>query len=139
MARDVGRTEVGELAHLAGLIVHDTERLLRQHVDLLRSEVRQGLNEIPPAIVSIGAGAGLVAAGGVLGSLMLVHGLHRFSRIPLWGCYGLVGGLLATVGGGLVVSGTRRAAAIRLVPRETMTALHEDLEWLKDQVSLPTS
>jgi len=139
VAPDDGRTEVGELTHLAGLIVRDSERLIHQHVDLLRSELRQGLSELPPAIASIGAGAGLIATGGVLGSLMLVHGLHRFTRIPLWGCYGLVGGLLASIGGGLVASGTRRVGSIRLVPRETAKALREDIEWIKDQVSLPTS
>ena len=88
-------------------------------------------------MAAIGAGAGLVAAGGVLGTLMVVHGLHRSTRIPLWGCYGLVGGALASAGIGLVAAGTRRAAGIRLVPRETIAVLREDVSWLKDQFAGP--
>src|SRR4051812_34973660 len=96
VAGDDLKTEVRDLAGLVGLIADDAERLLVQHVDLLRSEFPRGLREVPPAIASIGAGVGLVAVGGILGSLMLVHGLHKSTRIPLWGCYGLVGGAMAT-------------------------------------------
>jgi hypothetical protein len=46
---------------------------------------------------------------------------------------------MAAVGGGLVVAGTRRAAALHVVPRETITALREDFQWLKEQVAPGTS
>jgi len=44
---------------------------------------------------------------------------------------------MAAAGCGLVAAGTRRAAGIRLVPRETIAALREDLAWLKDQIAGP--
>lgn len=122
---------------LIGLIARDTERLLAQHLELIRSEFQQGVHEIPPTLASIGAGAGLVATGGILGSLMLVHGLHRSTRIPLWGCYGVVGSLMATLGVGLLASGTQRASHIRLLPRETIAAFREDAQWIRDQVIRP--
>ena len=139
MARDPVKAELHDLASLVGAIAQDTERLVGQHAALLRSELREGLRGAPAAMAAIGAGAGLVAAGGILGSLMLVHGLHKSTRIPLWGCYGLVGSVLAAVGGGLVMAGTRRTAALRVVPRETIAAFGEDFQWLKDQVTLGTS
>jgi hypothetical protein len=135
MARDVVKSELHDLAGLVGLVARDAERLVGQHVDLLRSEIRQGVRGAPAALTAIGAGAGLVMAGGALGTLMLVHALHKSTRIPLWGCYGLVGGVLAAVGGGLIATGSRRAAAISIVPRETIATLGEDLEWLKDQIA----
>ncbi len=42
---------------------------------------------------------------------------------------------LAAAGCGLVAAGTRRAASISLVPRETIAALREDISWLKDQIA----
>ena len=123
------------MAGLVHAIAGDAERLVGQHAALVREEIRDGLGPAPAALAAIGAGAGLVAAGGVLGTLMVVHGLHRSTRIPLWGCYGLVGGALAAAGCGLVAAGTRRAAGIRLVPRETIAALREDISWLKDQIA----
>jgi hypothetical protein len=127
------------MTRLVGLIVHDSERLLGQHARLLRSELRHGLRRVPPAVASIGAGAGLAAVGGGLGLLMLVHALHRSTRLPLWGCYGLVGGTLAAVGAGLMASGVRQAAGISLVPRETLGAFREDVQWIKNQLTGPTS
>lgn len=137
MAQDLPSQKSDDVFELLGRIVHDTEQLFDQHRELARSEFRQGLREVPTAAVSIAAGAGLLATGGVMGSLMLVHGLHRSTRVPLWGCYGLVGGLLATLGAGLLRSGTRRAAQIDLVPRETLAVLREDVQWIKDQTSRP--
>jgi len=136
MTQDAATSEVGEVV---GLIVHDVENLLDQHARLLRSELRQGLRAAPPALASIGAGASLAAIGGGLGVLMLVHGLQRSTRLPLWSCYGLVGGACAALGAGLISSGTRKAAGLTLVPRETARALREDVAWLKNQLTLPTS
>jgi len=137
MASDAASGELKELATLVHAVAGDVERLVAQHAALAREELRDGLGRVPAAAAAIGAGAGLVAAGGVLGTLMLVHGLHRSTRIPLWGCYGLVGGAFAAAGCGFIASGTRRAAGIRLVPRETIAALREDISWLKDQIAGP--
>ena len=90
-------------------------------------------------IASVGAGVACAAVGGGLGMLMIVHALHRSTRLPLWGCYGLVGGALAAVGAGLMSSGTRKAAGIRLLPRETIGALREDVAWITNQIAEATS
>jgi hypothetical protein len=137
MARDPAAGELRELAGLVQTIAGDVERLVGQHAALAHAELRDGLGPAPAAVAALGTGAGLVAAGGVLGTLMLVHGLHRSTRIPLWGCYGLVGGVLAAAGCGLIAAGTRRAASIRLIPSETIAALREDVSWLKDQIAGP--
>jgi len=137
VTRDSAKGNESDVPGLIGLIAHDTERLIAQHLALARSELREGLSEVAPAVASIGAGAALMAAGGVLGSLMLVHGLHKATRLPLWSCYGLVGATLTSLGAGLLASGTHDVANINLTPRQTITALREDLEWIKDQATLP--
>lgn len=139
MSRGETETDRRDLPALLGSIARDTERLLGQHVDLVRAEFREGVGEVTPVLGSLAAGAGLVATGGVLGTLMLVHGLNRSTRLPLWGCYGLVGGVMTALGVGLLASGARRAATLRMVPRQTIAALREDVEWIKAQVTHPTS
>lgn len=113
-------------------IVQDAKRLVGLHGALLRSELHQAGGELSASLVLLGAGAGLAATGGVLGSLMLVHGLHRSVRLPLWGCYGLVGGVLGAVGVGLMGAGTRRLSQASLIPYETIAAIQEDVEWIKE-------
>ena len=125
----------GDLGDLLGAVLRDAEALAGQHVALLRAELRHELVEAGLAAASVGVGASLTAAAGVLGSLMLVHKLHDSTRVPLWGCYGLVGGALGAVGVGLLASGLGRAAAVDLVPRQTGAALREDFEWVKDQAA----
>ena len=85
MAHDVVKAELHELAGLVGSVVRDAERLVGQHVNLLRSEFHQAAREAPATLVAIGAGTALVAAGGVLGSLMVVHGLHKSNAHPALG------------------------------------------------------
>jgi len=138
MSADASRTNAGEMTKLVGLIARDSERLLDQHARLLRSELQQGLHAVPRVITSVGAGAACAAVGGGLGMLMLVHGLHRSTRLPLWSCYGLVGGALAALGAGLMTSGARKAADISLLPRETLGALREDAQWIKNQIAEAT-
>jgi len=122
-----------EVTTLLKEIVHDTERLIGQHFELLRSELKQELRQAKDAAVSMGAGAGLVATGGILGTLMAVHGLHKATGLPLWGCYGLVGGLLGAAGAGLMARGWQAAAGLELPPPQTMAALKENFTWLKEQ------
>jgi hypothetical protein len=86
-------------------------------------------------VALLGAGAGLVATGGAFSAVALVHALHRATRLPLWGCYALMGALLGAAGAGFLADGRARASGVRLPPPETTAALRENLEWLKEQVS----
>lgn len=112
-------------------IARSADRLVDMHAELLRAELQQSADAAIPALIAVGAGIGLAATGGLLASLTLVHGLQRATRLPLWACYGLVGGGLGAAGLGLMGSGARRLAAVRLVPRETIATLKDDLEWVR--------
>jgi Putative Actinobacterial Holin-X, holin superfamily III len=116
-------------------IARDAERLATLHTDLLRSELRQTAAAVSPALSSIGAGVGLAAAGGLLASLALVHGLHRSSRLPLWGCYGAVAAVLGMTGIGLIGSGRRRLSSVDLIPHETLATIREDIAWVKEKIT----
>ena len=83
-------------------------------------------------------GAGSIVAGGVLGTLMVLPGFYKSTAHSalgmLWLSWRRTRGYR-----GLFAAGTRRAAAISIVPRETNAALGEDREWLKDQIATSTS
>ncbi len=116
-------------------IVQDTEKLIGQQFELFRSELKHEIRQARTGAASLVAGAGLAATGGMLTTLMAVHGLHKASGLPLWSCYGLVGGLLAAAGGTLLARGWKEISGLQLPPPQTTAALRENLTWLKEQAS----
>jgi Putative Actinobacterial Holin-X, holin superfamily III len=84
--------------------------------------------------MSLGIGIGLAAIGGWLLILMLVHLVHAFTALPLWACYGIVGGLFAVGGIVLLVLGKNKLARIHLIPQKTVETIQEDVQWIEAQV-----
>jgi hypothetical protein len=118
---------------LAGLM-HDAMVLLRQEVALAKHELRAELWTIIFAVMSLGVGGGIAAIGGLLLILMLIHLLQALTALPLWACYGIVGGLFAVVGGVLLILGKQKLAHMHLVPQDTVATMKENAQWIKEQV-----
>jgi hypothetical protein len=126
-----------EFSTLVGEIVHDTGHLLGQQFELLRAELFEETRRAGGAVASMAAGGGLLAAGGLLSGMMLAHLLQRTTRMPLWLCYGAVGGGLGATGWGLLQQGRKSIAQVQLVPPpETAAALKENVAWAKEQIGL---
>jgi hypothetical protein len=119
---------------LTGLM-HDAMALLRQEWALAKYEVRAELFNIMRAVMFLGIGAGIAAIGGWLLILMVVHLLHALTVLPLWACYGIVGGALTAGGIGLFVLGKQTLAPLHLVPQDTVETMKENVQWLKEQVT----
>ena len=135
MGNEPERINEPDLSTLLRGVVRDAETLIGLQFDLLRSEVHQELRQARGAALSLGSGAAFLGVGGVLVAFMAVHALQRVTRLPLWACYGIVGGLLGAAGTVLVTSGLEQAAGVRVVPIETAEALKENLAWIKDQAT----
>ncbi len=126
MANTGTSTEQG-IGGLAQGALADVEKLIGQHIDLLRRDLKEELCRVKGAAFSLAGGAGVSAVGGLLGILALVHALHAATRLPLWACYGLVGGVLGGTGAALLRHGARQAADVHLVPPRTASVLREEL------------
>jgi hypothetical protein len=128
-------TSEPSVAALLGGIVNDVKDLLRQELVLTKLEVRDKLRKTKTAAVALGIGIGVVAIGGMLLMLMLVQVLAAYTKIPLWGCYGIVGGVLVVLGGSLLAAGKRQAAEIDVVPQRTLETMKENVQWLTGQTT----
>ena len=116
-----------------GLIV-DLRSLLRQEIQLAQHEMQYERNKL----ISIAIRSGIGLLFGILGSLcvllMLVHGLHAATPLPLWACYGIVGMLSIITAASVFFSVARLGGTLRLWPFRTFHSLKEDLQWIKEQV-----
>jgi uncharacterized membrane protein required for colicin V production len=128
------------IATLVSGIVGDGQRLIEQQLALFRREIESALRQARNAAISMALGAGVAALGGLLLVAMFVHLLHAYTDLPLWGCYGLVGGVLAATGALLLIIGGKGAADVHLLaPKQSTEAFKENVEWLKHQTtSAPT-
>jgi hypothetical protein len=122
------------LAQLFIGLMHDAQTLLRQELALAKHEIRVELRKTMRAVMSLGIGIGIAAIGGLLLILMFVHLLHALTALPLWVCYGVVGGLCTAGGIVLLVLGKHKLASIHLAPQETVGTMKENVLWIKTRV-----
>jgi O-antigen/teichoic acid export membrane protein len=113
--------------------MHNAQTLLRQELTLAKHEIRVELRKTIRAVMSLGIGIGIAATGGLLLILMLVHLLQALTALPLWACYGIVGGLFAVVGRVLLVLGKQKMARLHLVPQKTVETMQENVQWITEQ------
>lgn len=123
------------LAQLLTGIINDAKALVRHELALATYEIREDLRKTKTAMLSLGIGIGVAAFGGLLLILMLVHLLHALAGLPLWACYGIVGGLLAISGAVLLLIGKNTIARIDVVPPQTMETMKENVRWIKERAT----
>jgi hypothetical protein len=140
MPENVRTNEPPSMASLVGGIVNDAERLVRQEITLARRELQLELDKAKTAAVNLVGGMSVTAVGTLFLGFMLVYLLYWLtnegwnqSEFPLWACFGIVGALLAAVGGVMLYLGAQKVAEVSLVPPETAKTLEENVQWLQNQ------
>jgi hypothetical protein len=121
------------LATLVGGIVNDLQTLIRQELQLARREVQQEFEKAKFGIGLLAGGAGLLALAVLPLLFMLVYLIKEYTTIPLWGCFGIVGGGFALLGGLLLAAGVAKVRQIHLVPPQTAQTMKENVQWIKNQ------
>jgi hypothetical protein len=119
------------LGELFSELAQETSALVRQEVNLAKTEMSQKAS-------SAGKHVGVLAAGGALayaGLLAILAGIIALLNdvMPLWVAALLVGIMVAVVGYLLVKRGLDALKREDFTPRETIETLKEDQEWAKEQ------
>jgi len=119
------------LGDLFATLASQTSTLVRQEVDLAKTELTQKATRA-------GREAGMIAVGGVLalgGYLALVAALiivlSQF--IPLWVSALVVGLALAGVGYFIIQQGLQALRRLDPAPRQTIATIKDDIAWAKEQ------
>lgn len=120
---------------LLGGIANDAKELLLQEVALTKREVQYELRKVRTAAIALGSAIGILASGGILLMLALVHVLDAFTVVPLWGCYGIVASVLVVLGGVLLTAAKTKAEALDVVPQPTVVRMKESAQWLTKQTT----
>ncbi|MBM4071294.1 MAG: phage holin family protein [Planctomycetes bacterium] len=137
--RDAGSSESSErtasanetMTELVSGIVGDVQDLIKQQLALFKRELQEDIRKTKEGMLSLVIGGAVLAVGGMLLCLMLVHLLHwAWPALPLWNCFAIVGGVFALVGGLLACAGYRQLKSNNPLPDETVAALKENVQWI---------
>lgn len=117
------------LADLVGSLSENVSRLMRQEVDLARTEIRQ-------EAATAGKGAGMLAAAGAIGLVVLILLSLALARalsevMDLGWAYLVVAAVWAVVGGVLASSGRSTLKRANPTPQRTVATVREIPDSLK--------
>ena len=90
-------------------IIDDAKELVFAQYEYRKYQTLQRAAKAKTTAIWLALGTVLTGLGGLLIVLMVVHLLRAFTDIPLWGCYGIVGVILLTIGAIFLYGGKRRA------------------------------
>ena len=116
----------------------DTVALLRQEIDLAKTEVSEKIAHVGAMGRDVGIGTGLAVGGGLALLAALILGLtsllSKFMSpwVAMWLAPLIVGVALAGIGYAMIRSALDTHQS--LVPRKTAESLQENKEWLKSKI-----
>ena len=127
-----GQQDNRSLGELFSALAADTGTLVRQEVELAKTEMTQKATRVGKDIGFLLAG-GAVAYAGFLAILAAIAiGLGQLG-LPWWVATLLVGLVVAGIGGFLVMRGISALRQETPLPKQTIDTLKEDAEWAKAQ------
>lgn len=126
------RAEGRSLGELFSDLTQETATLVRQEVNLAKTELTQKVTVVGANAASLAIG-GVLAFAGLLGIMAAIIAGIVVAGLPLWASALLVGGVFALIGGALVLKGLQGIRNVDPVPHQTLDSLKEDEEWLKRQ------
>ena len=118
----------------------ETSALLRQEVDLAKTEMSEKISRAGQNLGSVAVGGGVAFAGALTLLAALTLGLislmsQFMSRdVAMWLAPLLVGGILAAVGYSLVTKALQALKQEGIAPTRTTQSLKENKEWLTSKM-----
>jgi Putative Actinobacterial Holin-X, holin superfamily III len=112
MARDTNKVPKASVISLVRGIIDDAKQLVLGHYELRKYEALQRVARVKSVAIWLGIGVAFVATGGFLVIIMVVHLLHDFANLPLWGSYGIVAIVLIAVAGVLLAKAKKLGGKI---------------------------
>jgi hypothetical protein len=136
------RQQERSIGELFGQLTQDMTLLVRQEMQLARTELSEKLARLTANLTSV-VGGGFVAYVGALALVAaLILALHELADISPWVSALIVGAVLAIAGYVMLKRGLTELRRVDLAPRRTVEnikddvqAIREDVQWAKEQRS----
>lgn len=129
------REQERSIGELFGQLSQDMTLLVRQEIQLARTEMSDKLSRFTNNLVSVLAGGFVAYVGGLALVAALILGIRDLANISLAFSALIVGAILAIVGYVMLQRGLKELKQVELAPRRTVETLKDDVQWAKEQRS----
>lgn len=127
------RKDDRSLGELFAELARETSTLVRQEVNLARTEMTQKATRIGKDVGTLAAGGAIAYAGLLALIAAAILGLIGLG-LPSWAAALIVGLVVVGIGFILIQRGREALKQEDLTPRQTIETLKEDAAWAKEQV-----
>jgi hypothetical protein len=111
-------------------IVNDAQALIRQQLTLFQTEIKNELNRSKQASIPLVAGIVVCVLAGIILCMAIAQLIvYVWPNCPLFVGYGIVGIVLAIIGGALVYTGKTKFDAFTPLPEKALEGLKENIQW----------
>jgi hypothetical protein len=123
------------IGELFGQLSQDMTLLVRQEVQLARTEMSDKLSRLTTNLISVAAGGFVAYLGGLALVAAVILALRDLANISLAVSAVIVGAILAVIGWVMLQRGLKEMKRVDLAPRRTVETLKDDVQWAKEQRS----
>jgi uncharacterized membrane protein len=123
------------IGELFGQLSQDMTLLVRQEIQLARTEMSDKISRLTTNLIAVGAGGFVVYLGGLALVAAVILALRDLANISLAVSALIVGAVLAIIGWVMLQRGLKEMKRVDLAPRRTVETLKDDVQWAKEQRS----
>jgi uncharacterized membrane protein len=129
------RQQERSIGELFGQLSQDMTLLVRQEIQLARTEMSDKISRVTTNVLSVGAGGFVAYLGGLALVGALILAIRDLANISLAWSALIVGAVLAIIGYVMLQKGLKELKRVDLAPRRTVETLKDDVQWAKEQTS----
>ena len=123
------------IGELFGQLSQDMTLLVRQEIQLARTEMSDKISRLTSNLISVAAGGFVAYLGGLALVAAVILALRDLANISLAVSALIVGAVLAIIGWVMLQRGLKEMKRVDLAPRRTVETLKDDVQWAKEQRS----
>jgi uncharacterized membrane protein YqjE len=119
----------GTITELVSGILKDGQQLVRQQVEMLKSEFHEDLRRTKRATEFGAVGVVLTTVGALVLVAATIFVLHEQFHLQMWASALIIGGILLGIGVSLGLAARNLFESFNPLPDKTFNALQENLSW----------
>ena len=122
------------LSALVSGIFTDAARLFALELDLARIDILEDIRRAQGFFTLLMLGLTIAAIGLAMVLAMAAFLVNASAALPLWACFGIIGGITFLVGAAFIVWAYGKRAQVDFIPQRIAEAVKEDIQWIVSSI-----